>query len=257
MQTRRENRLNKLTRALEEGRSLHLKEAADLLGVSEMTVRRDVATAQARFSFLGGHIVGANDQESSRAYFLYRENSTNVEAKRKACDRAIQLIEPGDVIFLDCGTTLPYMASALTTITPLTVICYSINIAEIICKKPNLKVILLGGEYHPSSASFASDEAMEMLAKIGINKAFISAGGLHFQNGISCSNFHEVRVKQMVMSRAVTNILVMDSTKIGKVKAASFAALDQIDFLTTDDGMDDSHLALFNEAKIVVNPKQV
>ncbi len=208
-----------------------------MLGVSEMTVRRDVASAEDRFSFLGGHIVSTGEPSSSRAYFLHRENSTNVEQKRAACRVAASLIEPGDVIFLDCGTTMPYLASALSATMPLTVICYSVNVAEIICKKPNLKVILLGGEYHPSSASFASDESLEMLSKIGINKAFISAGGLHFQNGLSCSNFHEVRIKQMVMSRAESRILVLDSTKIGKVKAASFSALDGIDTVVTDPGI--------------------
>lgn len=230
-------RLRKLSEALSEGRSLHLKDAAELLDVSEMTVRRDIAKSEGQFEFLGGHIVSNQNRQANKAYFLQRENCANVSAKQKACEAASSLIEPGDVIFIDCGTTLPYLAKNLYKIKPLTVICYSINIADIVCRLPDLKVIVLGGEYHSSSASFGSDESLELLSKMGITKAFISAGGLHFQNGLTCSNFFEVRIKQMAMSRAISSILVMDSTKIGKVKAASFASIDQIDFFASDEGI--------------------
>ncbi len=209
-------RLQKLAQSLSDGRALHLKDAASLLDVSEMTVRRDIAGSEGQFSFLGGYIISNLEQPSSRDYFLQRENFANVEAKREACIAAASLIEPGDIIFIDCGTTLPYLAETLSSVKRLTVICYSINVADIICRMPNLKTILLGGEYHPSSAAFASDESLQLLSKMGITKAFISAGGLHFQNGLSCSNFFEVRIKQVAMSRAVSNILVMDSTKVGK-----------------------------------------
>ncbi len=254
MQSRRKTRLDKLAQTLEEGRMLHLRDAASILGVSEMTVRRDIASSDDRFTFFGGHIVGAGEPGSGKGYFLHRENATNVAAKQAACQKAIGLIQPGDVIFLDCGTTLPYIAQRLSELSPLTVICYSVNIAEIICKQPNLKVILLGGEYHPSSASFASAEALEMLSKLGINKAFISAGGLHPQHGLSCSNFHEVRIKQTAMSRAVTNILVMGSSKIGKVKAAPFADLNAIDYLATDDDITDEQRALLMDSRIELMP---
>ncbi|WP_090075065.1 DeoR/GlpR family DNA-binding transcription regulator [Cohaesibacter marisflavi] len=254
MQSRRKTRLDKLEKTLDEGRALHLRDAASMLGVSEMTVRRDIASSDERFSFLGGHIVISGEQPSGKGYFLHRENATNVQAKKASCQKAIDLIQPGDVVFLDCGTTLPYIAESLGDRGPLTVICYSVNIAEIVCKQPNLKVILLGGEYHPSSASFASEEALVMLSNLGINKAFLSAGGLHAQHGLSCSNFHEVRIKQMAMSRAVTNILVMDSSKIGKVKAAPFAPSNAIDFLATDDDISTEQRSLLMDANVELVP---
>lgn len=245
-------RLRKLADALAEGRSLHLKEAAELLDVSEMTIRRDIAKSEGQFEFLGGHIVSNLKVPTNKAYFLQRENCSNVHAKQQACDAAVKLIEPGDVIFIDCGTTLPSLAKNLYNIKPLTVICYSVNIADIVCRIPDLKVILLGGEYHSSSASFGSDESLELLSKMGITKAFISAGGLHFQSGLTCSNFFEVRIKQMAMSRAISSILVMDSTKIDKVKAASFASIDEIDIFATDEGITPDQRAFFAKSDIQV-----
>jgi len=247
---RKQARLDLLAEALASNTPLHLKEAASLLNVSEMTIRRDVTTSDGRFDYLGGYIISGNDKRSSLGYFLGREEYTNVEAKKESCRNALTLVENGDVIFLDCGTTLPYLASILPDDMSLTVVCYSVNVAEIVCKKANLKVVLLGGVYHPTSAAFASDEALAMLAKMGINKAFISAGGLHFQNGLSCSNFFEVKIKQAVLNRAMSNILIMDSTKFDKVKAANFAPLSDIQAIATDSGIDAAHKSALTTAGI-------
>src|SRR5258707_1049519 len=80
---------------------------------------------------------------------------------------------------------------------------------------PNTQVMLLGGLYHASSQSFSSEEALAYLRKIGINKAFISAGGVHPTRGVSCSNFHEVAVKQAAIAGAMESILVVDESKLG------------------------------------------
>ena len=250
MQKQRVSRLAVLAEALETRGSLHLKEAAALLGVSEMTVRRDVASCEGRFTYLGGHIVSAQNEPGSMGYFLDREADSNIDNKREACEQAVSSIENGDTIFIDCGTTMPHLARRIPAGLSLTVVCYAMNVAEIVCKKPNLKVILLGGIYHPSSASFASAEALEMLRKIGINKAFLSAGGVHEKRGVSCSNFHEVPVKQAAIAIALRKIVVVDSSKLGKVKPAFFAGLDDIDTIVTDSGLDEHYHALFAEAGI-------
>lgn len=250
MQSQRASRLAILAERLEAGGSLHLKEAAALLGVSEMTVRRDIASCEGRFTYLGGHIVGGQDEPGGMGYFLDREVDSNTASKREACEHAVSLIENGDTLFIDCGTTMPHLASRIPASLSLTVVCYAMNVAEIVCKKPNLKVILLGGIYHPSSASFVSAEALEMLRKIGINKAFLSAGGVHEERGVSCSNFHEVPIKQAAMAIALHKIVVIDSSKLGKVKPAFFAGLRDIDTIVTDSGLSERYRTLLAEAGV-------
>ncbi|MBB4266481.1 DeoR/GlpR family DNA-binding transcription regulator [Roseospira visakhapatnamensis] len=237
MRTRRQHRLETLAATLDTAGSLHLKKAACLLQVSEMTVRRDIAASGGRFSYLGGHIISASDTAGGRGYFFDKESETNTVAKRAACQVAASLIDNEDTVFIDCGTTMPHLAHALPSSMSLTVVCYAVNVAEIVCKRPNLKVILLGGLYYPSSASFASREALDTLRRIGINKAFLSAGGVHVTNGISCSNFHEVGIKQLAMERALRTIVIADSSKFGKVKPAYFAALDDVQAVVTDTGL--------------------
>ncbi len=101
-----------------------------------------------------------------------------------------------------------------------------------------MRLILLGGLYHPSSASFASDEGLELLRKVGINKAFLSAAGVDPERGTSCMHFHEVAAKQTAIAGAVRRYLVVDSSKFGQVKPAFFAASDDFDTVVTDKGID-------------------
>ncbi|WP_242465142.1 DeoR family transcriptional regulator [Rhodospirillum rubrum] len=234
MSYRRVERLAMLATALEAGGSLRLKEAAKMLGVSEMTVRRDIATGDGSLTYLGGYIVAGQETPGGMGYLFATELASHTEKKRDACTLAASLIEPGDTVFLDCGTTMPHLASRIPTDLRLTVVCYAINVAEILCKKPNLKVVLLGGIYHPSSATFSSEEALGTLANIGINKAFISAGGLHAERGVSCSNFHEVPIKRAAMQNAVRRIVVLDSTKFGRVKPAFIGQIDDFDTVISD-----------------------
>jgi DeoR family deoxyribose operon repressor len=109
---------------------------------------------------------------------------------------------------------------------PLSVVCYSTNIASILSRRPNTQLMLLGGLYHASSATFFSDEGLQYLNRLGVNKAFISAGGLDVERGASCSNFHEVPVKQAAIRSASQSFLIVDESKLNRLRPAFFSPLD-------------------------------
>ena len=231
---RRPQRLQELSRVLGERGSLHLREAAALLGVSEMTVRRDVAARSELFTYLGGHLLAADGMIGLPRYALIDEEKSHTAAKIAVCTRATELIKDGDTIFIDCGSTTPHLAARINRGVRATVVCYSLNVAEILCRNADLRVILLGGLWHPSSASFSSDEGLDLIGKLGINKAFISAAGVDVTRGVSCVQFHEVAVKQAAMARSVEKYLVVDSSKFGLVKPAFFSQIDEFDGIVTD-----------------------
>ena len=227
---RKRDRLRRLSGALTGRDALHLNDAAALLDVSPMTVRRDVATAPELFTYLGGYIIAAG---AEGGYRLERERDRQSADKALACAHAARLIEDGDTIFIDCGTTTPHLASHLPTGLKVTAVCYALNIAEPLAANPNVQLILLGGLYNASSASFAVDDGLRTLARLGVNKAFLSAGGVHPERGVSCSNFHEVAVKQAAMGIALRKHLIVDASKLGQVKSAYFARIDEFDSIIT------------------------
>ena len=219
----RVQRLQRLRRAVESSGALHLKDAAELLKVSEMTVRRDLAGPEGEtLALLGGYVVNAASPTGLK-YTLEQEIDQHTQDKRLACRSAAASIKQGDTIFIDCGTTMQSLAECLPEDMPISVICYSLNVASIVTRRPATQVMLMGGLYHPSSQSFSSDDGLSYLRRLGVNKAFISAGGLHWTRGASCSNFHEVAVKQAVVATAMENILVVDASKLGSLKPAFFS----------------------------------
>jgi DeoR family deoxyribose operon repressor len=229
-------RLRALADTLRDQSVLRLREAAALLDVSEMTVRRDVAASPDVFTYLGGYIVRASDLPNGTNYTIDEEKDHFAQAKAEASAAAAALLCNNDTIFIDCGTTLTTLARLIPADMHLTVVCYSLNVAEILRRKSDVRMILLGGVYAPSSDSFSSEESIETLKRMGINKAFMSAGGVDETRGVTCWNFHEVAIKQAAMACAVERHLVVDTSKLGKVKAVRFAQFSEFDSLITEKG---------------------
>ncbi|MFJ3056462.1 DeoR/GlpR family DNA-binding transcription regulator [Herbaspirillum sp. NPDC087042] len=220
----RAQRLARMHEMIREQGPTPLARIAEVLGVTVMTVRRDLAGEDSPLICLGGHVLEASPSESR--YSIDREVDQHAQRKRLACQHAARRVEEGDSVFIDCGTTMTHLAEALPAHIALSVICYSLNIANIVSQRPNTQVILLGGLYHPSSASFASEEGVAYLRRLGVNKAFLSAGGVDPKRGVSCSNFHEVAIKQAAIDSAAQCYVVIDQSKLGRFRPAFYSTLD-------------------------------
>lgn len=233
----RESRARQLDEALAERGVLRLREAAQLLGVSEMTVRRLVAGHGDAFTYLGGHILRSASVGADADYVLTQEEGSHTAAKAAACAHAIKLIEPEDTVFIDCGTTLEHLARMIPADLPLSVVCYSLSVANLLATKPACRLFMLGGLFYPVSASFAGPTTPQSLASFGISKAFISAGGVDQRRGVSCSNMHEVPVKQQAMQNASASYLVVDESKLDRLRPALFARVADFDGVISENGL--------------------
>jgi len=236
MSPRKETRLKRLTMAVAESKTLHVRDAAEVLDVSEMTVRRDVRDNPDLFEFIGGHIMLAGSGMQRAPYELSLANEVNQSAKRAACGHCVDLIQPKDVIFVDCGTTLAHLVSALPNDMEVTIICYAFNIADLVIRKPKAHLILLGGVYHPTTASFYPLQQEPLLPNLAINTALFSAAGLDLRLGATCTTMHEANLKRAAMARAQRSYLVIDGSKLGQVKAACFAQAADFEGIMTEDG---------------------
>lgn len=234
MNERSARRLARIGEALARGGSLRLAEAATLCGVSEMTIRRDLAAADGELVLIGGHLMRSDDPRHGSVYDLAVQRDRHAEAKRRLCARARALLAPHDTLFIDCGTTLMPLAASLPEDLSLTVVTYALNVAEAVSERPGVRLWLLGGVYHGSSRSFASDDMAATIRGLGINKAFLSAAGVHPRHGLSCFHFHEVAPKRAAIATAQHRVLVVDASKHGLVRPARFAGLEDIDETLTE-----------------------
>lgn len=252
METRREERINRLMQALKRADKIHLKEAAILLGVSEMTIRRDLSAEPADVVLLGGYVVTSPRSNSATNYFVSDQKAKQVAEKQRIGLLAAPLIDENDTVFFDCGTTTPAVIDAVADDLSFTAVCHSLNTFLALQDKPNCKVILCGGEFKPDNYIFTGIGQRNELDYICPNIAFISAAGLSLQHGATCFNFDELGMKHRAMAMAQQKILVAVHNKFGKTQSACIAPLTQFDRVITDRQPDAEFTDFFSENAIAI-----
>ena len=248
METRRDERIGQLLQALNRSDKLHLKEAAALLGVSEMTIRRALNNHDAPVVLLGGYIV--LEPRSANHYLISDQKSRLVDEKRRAAQQAASLVQAHQTIFFDCGTTTPWIIEAIDNELPFTAICYSLNTFLVLQEKPQCRVILCGGEFHASNAIFKPLSEQDTLSHLCPDIAFYSAAGIDIEMGATCFNLEELPVKHWAMRQARYHVLVADHSKFGKVRPARMGDLTRFDVIASDICPDDELVALAKQQQI-------
>ncbi|MBC1184854.1 MULTISPECIES: DNA-binding transcriptional repressor DeoR [Kluyvera] len=248
METRRDERMGQLIQALKRSDKLHLKEAAALLGVSEMTIRRDLNSESGPVVLLGGYVV--LEPRSVPHYLLSDQKTRLVEEKKRAARHAAALLKPHQMAFFDCGTTTPWIIDAIDNDLPFTAVCYSLNTFLALQDKPNCRPILCGGEFHASNAIFKPLSEQDTLSHLCPDIAFYSAAGIDIEMGATCFNLEELPVKHWAMRQARYHVLVADHSKFGKVRPARMGDLTRFDVIASDICPDDELVALAKQQQI-------
>jgi DeoR family deoxyribose operon repressor len=252
METRREERINRLVQVLKRSDKIHLKEASALLGVSEMTIRRDLSAEPTSVVLLGGYVVADPRNNGVTHYFVSDQKAKQVVEKRRIGLLAAPLINANDTVFFDCGTTTPAIIDAIDDELPFTAVCHSLNTFLALQDKPLCKVILCGGEFNPNNYIFSSLGQRSEIDHICPNIAFLSAAGLSLQHGATCFNFDELEMKHRTLATAQQKILVADHSKFGKTKPACIGSLTQFDRVITDRQPDREFVEYFNTHDITL-----
>ncbi len=205
-----------------------------------MTIRRDLSKLEKMNSVklvYGGVTPAKNSSRDELKYSLESEQNKNTELKRMITERALQFLEPNDVIFLDSGTTIQMLAEQIPPGTPYTIITASFNTLEVIAKLPDCTVISTGGVFARKPLVFYDLEAANFIRKYRANKAFIGATGYELELGLTCGYVEDAPLKQAMIESSKYRILLVDSTKFGKVSTCMFAKISDFSVVITDKGI--------------------
>lgn len=251
---KQEKRLLTLLEILKDEKAASTKELSQHLKVTEMTVRRDLGILadknQVRIIH-GGAIYTAREQRNEyEYYFFFQEETRYKEHKARIGKKASSLIEESDTIIIDGGSTAECVARHIPKDVEITILCYSLNIANIVCRNNRWKKIVSGGYYNDDSLMFESPKGVELIKSMRASKAFISATGVNSTLGLTCKNISEVETKKAVIASSDTKILIVDSSKFGQVHIAHFADLDDFNIIITDGGIPQEYRDLINEREI-------
>lgn len=219
-----------------------------------MTCRRYIAELSPTVRLIGSHAILQRDStdHDPQTYLVDIETDRNIEKKQRIGRAAAGLIEENDVIFIDCGSTTPFIAHYMDNELNFKGICCSLNIFTLLNEKKNSKILLTGGAFHEKTQVFTSPQALDMIRQLRITKAFISAAGISQQLGLTCFNQYEIELKRQVMKVSQHVYLVADSSKFDQVKMAYFADVDQVDTVITNDDLSAADESWLRQLKLKV-----
>ena len=228
-----------LERVREEG-AVRVSDLARLLGVSDMTVRRDLEFLQGRGLIEKVH-GGATSIPGSALFEpgFATKSALQLAEKDAIADAAIELINPGAAIGISAGTTTYAIACRLVGFVDLTVVTNSLRVADVMSdtRGSDQTVVLTGGVRTPSDA-LVGPLAVSALQNIHLDLVFMGVHGMDVGAGFTSPNLLEAETNRAMVESARLLVIVADHTKWGVVGLSSFARLDQADILITDAGLD-------------------
>jgi DeoR family fructose operon transcriptional repressor len=228
-----------------------LDELVRLVDVSESTVRRDLEALEATGLIKRTH-GGAVTSAEVRAMPAHEDRLATSATEKRAIGRlAAGLIEDGETVLLDGGTTTMEVARALLG-RPVQVVTNSIPIASLLSGSRQSDVILIGGYVSPRTGVAMGPHAVEMMREIRVRKSILGAGGV-MGEGVFNSNVLLVETERQMMTCGQEVLIVADHTKFGRLSLSKLCDLADIDAIVTDPSLPDSFRPLLNAAGVTLH----
>lgn len=236
METKQKERIRRLTELLKKTDRIHLKEAARMLEVSVMTIRRDFSQDDEPLplALLGGYIVMVNKPAAPSASLPATRVAGHHRDDVPMAILAAGLVSENDVVFFDNGPEMPLVISMIPDDISFTGICYSHQVFMALNARPNTTAMLCGGTYRAKSDAFYDPVNASILDSLNPRKVFISASGVHAQFGVTWFNPDDLPMKRKAMERGLRKILLARYARFDEVAQANIAPLAGFDVLISD-----------------------
>jgi DeoR/GlpR family transcriptional regulator of sugar metabolism len=222
-------------------------------GVSEMTIRRDLEALEREG--LCRRVHGGAVTAVSRGYeppFALRAGRSS-EAKERIGALAATLVSDGETAIVDVGSTTLELARALAGASSnMTVLTPSLHVAGELSGKPDLRLIVTGGMVRSGELSLVGDLAERAFAELHCDTAFLGAGGVDAEAGVTEFNLDDTRVKRAALLSSRRCVVLADASKLGMVALGSVCRLDRVDVLVTDSGASEEALAPIRDTGVEV-----
>ena len=228
-------RLAKTEQFLSEQGFVNVYDIAEHLGVSESTVRRDISYLADNNSVVKNYgFVALTDQLSNIYDNPMLRKNMNIQVKAALGEQAARLVEDGDVIYIESGTTLVHMAKKITA-KNVTAVTSDLYIALELSKLKNVTTVSTGGHVWSETAVMVGDIAVTTLGKMHFSKCFTSPGGIRADGCVTYFNIQASDVRQKVFSVSKQIIVVAEKKKFGREAFVHDLSLNQVSVLIADE----------------------
>ena len=224
--------------------------AAAALRVSEDTIRRDLREL-AREGLLQRVHGGALPASPAMADFSARQQSA-VDDKSAIGRAAAQLVQSGQVVFIDGGTTSAHLVRHLAPDLRATVITHSPSVAVDLATHPTIEVIMLGGRLFKHSVVGVGAATLEAIRQVRADLYFMGVCSVHPEAGLSTGDFEEACIKRALCAAAAETIVLASPEKLATASPYQVIPLDSLGGLVTIDSVPDAVLAPYRQRGISI-----
>jgi DeoR/GlpR family transcriptional regulator of sugar metabolism len=228
---------------------VRVSELVERLGVSDMTVRRDIDVLAQRglVTRVHGGATAAGSSVDEPGFVA--KSALRTAAKQAIAVATAGLVEPGASVALSAGTTTHAIATVLVGIPRLTVVTNSLRVAEVLhaAAREDLTVVLTGGERTPSDA-LVGPVAVAALRGLHVDWLLMGVHGMDADAGFTTPNLVEAETNRALVASARQVAVVADNSKWGVVGLSTIAALDEVDVVVSDDGLEQDARRILSES---------
>ncbi len=229
-----EERKAKILELLSEREKLTVAELCKLFNVSGGTIRSDLNDLDVSGLLIKTH---GGAIRHTKAAFEPKTGEREIDelaAKQSIAKEALKLIEDGDVILLDAGTTVFELAKILGSRRSLNIVTNDTRTADFLEKIPGMSVFLIGGLLRQNFHCVVGTLGTDLLSKITVDTAFMGTNSFSAQKGATSPDIQQAEIRSKMIECAKRVVLLCDHTKIGKTSFAQSVPTDRIDVLITD-----------------------
>lgn len=234
-------------------RAVSVTDLAARFGVSESTIRRDLRELEEAGLIQRTH-GGAVLPDLRRYEPSFHQKEAERRQEKNAIARiAARLVNDGDTIILDSGTTTLALARLLHGRTNLTVVTNSIVIAAELAGAPGVEVVVTGGILKGRTLALVGAEVARFLNKVNVDRVFLGINGIDLEAGLTTPTLAEAETKQAMIRAAREVVVLADHTKLGRVTFAHVASLQEVHRLITDAGASPQFIGQLRDAGLDVH----
>lgn len=230
-------------------------ELKQILQVSLVTIRSDLRELEHEgiCQVVWGGAVYVKPMAHADLPDLIARANVNREAKQRIGARGARLVEVGQTIIVDAGTTTVELVRSLShELEYLRIVTPALNIAAAATQFPQVELVMTGGILRNLTHSLIGPQVTYFLETFNADWAFIASGGFSPEVGVTTGNLLEVEVKRMMIQRGNRVVLLADSSKCGTVMSLNVASMREVDILITDTGLSDFHAEAFSQLGVEV-----
>ena len=224
------SRLARIRTELERTGRVRVADLASELGVSEMTVRRDLDSLaqQGVVQRVRGGALALGPQPFADRY------GHHAKAKDRIADKLLRLVGEGGAHAIDASTTLLRLAARLEGTRDLTMVTNSVESFAVLNTQPGVTALLTGGQLDQRTGSLVGPLATRAAHDMLLRRFFLSAAGIDPEHGTTESTLEEAEVKLALAAVAAQTVVAVDSSKLGQRGGARCLPMDRVDILVTD-----------------------